>query len=120
MLPDCEEIPIDSHDPNWYLPYTGSVDKANLKFSFTGLHWHRFAQKGEVNDGVLKKKFNTVVRDSDCYKMLNIDNVHLYQELRLYKKRSDRTGYTKVGESDYTHSQCDQTQMVDYMECSID
>jgi hypothetical protein len=105
MLPDCEEIPMETHDPNWYLPYTGSIEKECLKYIFSGLSWKRFALKSNIYDGAQMAMLNkrchngkVYVRSSPkgdkFYNMIALDNVHLYQEIKLYKKRSDRTGYT--------------------------
>jgi hypothetical protein len=106
MLPDCEDIPMESHSPNWYLPYTGSIEKNVHKFQFIGLS--RFSSK--TLPGVFTKEEISLIpknRDVRLFKthgnykiqpMLPVDNVHFYQDIKTYKLRSDRSGYTKVKE----------------------
>jgi len=100
MLPDCEEFDSEHHDPNWYIPYTGKIEKECLKYLFKGLYFKRFAvpcESGEHSTYYREGKlYNRVVEGNKKYNLISLDNVHLYQELKIFKKRKDRRGLTYI------------------------
>jgi hypothetical protein len=118
MLPDCDELQEEHHSPNWYLPFTGSIEKNNLKYMFKGLSWKRFGKKSEkqfllddqkISDEPIYEKYvkeghiveRLVKRSKGSligYNMLSLDNAHMYQELQVFKRRKDRTGFSKLVE----------------------
>jgi hypothetical protein len=47
-----------------------------------------------LEDGKYTDNGDYKVRNGKRFNMIKLDNFHLYQELVIYKKRADRTGYT--------------------------
>jgi hypothetical protein len=76
QLPYCEDVIDIKHPPNWYLRDTGAVDTAMLQFDYSGFIRILYKQ--------LRK-----VKQSDR-RLLDLDNAHLYDDIILYKKRTDR------------------------------
>jgi hypothetical protein len=103
MLPTSEPIPEDRHTANWYLPVTGGIEGEILKYQFRGLDYRRFAKSTEVRtvkdctlrDARLKARARDILVEKQGmrlleYPMLRLDNPHLYEEIKLYKRRTHR------------------------------
>jgi len=108
QLPNCYDFKKESHPPNWYLPSTSCIDLTNLQYTFKGLSFQRFGEKIENSDNNLvdNKKFikykvggHTISRmvtrshtglNDINYKMIDINNPHLYEEIVVYRKSTSR------------------------------
>jgi hypothetical protein len=93
-LPDMRPTVDIPHPTNWYLPFTGFVEKEALKYIFRGLSFRRFGKPLEE----VKPGKNVLIdqKNGKAYKMLSIDNPHLYEEIILEELCYDRTGYTRM------------------------
>jgi len=95
MLPDCEELKDDRHPANW-----SATDTPSLVFDDDQVYdSYKFSHKGIISlikrSKLFKIRWNNNIptcTGGDDAPMLDINNQHLYEELVLYKKRSNRIG----------------------------
>jgi hypothetical protein len=97
MMPDAEEIPTEVHPANW-CPSTVDHQNTVWTYIFRGLNYRRFRQTVTV-DELPQVADNVRIeiagngKKRSYYRLIEMDNPHLYDEVRLYKLRKARTNF---------------------------
>jgi hypothetical protein len=94
MLPHHEEIPADKHPANW-CPST--IDHTNVvwQYTFKGLDYRRFREElkaVDVHDKNIRLEPSNKGNSQKYFRMIEMGNPHLYDELKLFKLRKSRIG----------------------------